>query len=88
MACYDLDRFRDFIASTAFNEVYDVLWDEMQKILSTDSELMLFAFRFLRPVMFNEQSIAMRPDALDKRLARKREREAHAGNLDVPTGGE
>ncbi len=88
MACHDLDRFRDFVASSAFNEVYDIPWDEMQKFLGTDNELMLFAFRFLRQVMFSEQSIAIRPDALDKRLARKREREAQPGNQDVPTGGE
>ena len=79
MACYDLDRFRDFIASTAFNEAYDIPWDEMQKILSTDTELMLFAFRFLRQTMFGEESIVMRADALDKRLARKRERDAARG---------
>ena len=80
MACYDLDRFRDFIASTAFNEVYDIPWDEMQKILSTDNELMLFAFRFLRQTMFGEESIKMKADAYDKRLARKKERDAASGD--------
>jgi Fe-S-cluster containining protein len=80
MACYDLDRFRDFIASTAFNEAYDIPWDEMQKILSTDDELMLFAFRFLRQTMFGEESIKMKADAFDKRLARKKERDAAAGD--------
>jgi len=79
MACYDLDRFRDFVASTAFNEVYDIPWDEMQKILSTDDELMLFAFRFLRQTMFGEETIIMKTDALDKHLARKRERNAARG---------
>jgi len=79
MACYDLDRFRDFIASTAFNEAYDIPWDEMQKILSTDDELMLFAFRFLRQTMFGEESILMKSDAFEKRLARKKERDAAAG---------
>ena len=80
MACYDLDRFRDFIASTAFNEAYDIPWDEMQKILSTDNELMLFAFRFLRQTMFGEETIIMKTDALDKHLARKRERDAARGD--------
>ncbi len=88
MACYDLDRFRDFVASNSFNETYDIPWDEMQKILGTDTELMLFAFRFLRQTMFGEETIKMKSDALDKRLARKQEREAKAQNQDVPTGGE
>lgn len=72
MACYDLDRFRDFVASTSFNEVYDIPWEEMQKFLSTDEELMLFAFRFLRQTMFGEETIQMKADAYDKRLARKK----------------
>lgn len=79
MACYDLDRFRDFVASTSFNEAYDVPWDEMQKILATDIELMLFAYRFLRQTMFGEETIRMKPDAYEKRMARKKERDA-AGN--------
>ena len=79
MSCYDVDTFRDFVASTAFNEVYDVPWDEMQKILSTDNELMLFAFRFLRQTMFGEETIIMKTDALDKHLARKRETGCGAG---------
>ena len=74
MACYDLDRFRDFVASTSFNEVYDIPWEEMQKFLSTDEELMLFAFRFLRQTMFGEETIQMKADAYDKRLARKKGR--------------
>ena len=32
MACYDLDRFRNFVASTGFNEACDIPWDEMQKL--------------------------------------------------------
>ena len=51
----------------------------MQKILSTDDELMLFAFRFLRQTMFGEETIIMKTDALDKHLARKRERDAARG---------
>ncbi|OGI37376.1 MAG: 50S rRNA methyltransferase [Candidatus Muproteobacteria bacterium RBG_16_62_13] len=88
MACYDLDRFRPFVASEQFGEAYELPDEELQKILLDDKELMLFAFRFLRQVMFGEQTIAMRPDALDKRLARKREREAQSGNRDMPAGEE
>jgi uncharacterized protein len=87
-ACYDLDRFRAFVASEQFSETYDIPADELKNILVDDKEMMLFAFRFLRQVMFGEETIKMHPDALDKRLARKRESEARARNLDVPTGGE
>lgn len=47
--------------------------------LSTDTELMLFAFRFLRQTMFGEESIQMKTDAFDKRLAHKKKRGAAAG---------
>jgi len=47
--------------------------------------LMLFGFRFLKQVMFGEETIAMKADALDKRLARKRELEAFAAAHQVET---
>ncbi len=88
LACYDLDRFRAFVASEQFSEVYELPDEELKTILTDDKEMMLFGFRFLRQVMFGEETIAMKSDALDKRLARKREQEAQARERDVPTGGE
>ena len=79
MACYDLDRFRAFIASEPFSETYAIPDEELKEILLDDANLMQFAFRFLRQVMFGEETITMRVDALDKRLARKRERDAAGG---------
>jgi len=74
MACYDLDRFRAFVASDSFNEVYD-LPDELRQTIQDDEALMQFAFRFLKQVMFGEESIALKTDALDKRLQKKQGRE-------------
>jgi hypothetical protein len=88
LACYDLDRFRAFVASEPFAEAYDLPNEEMQKILIDDKETMFFGFRFLRQVMFGEDTIPMKSDAYEKRLARKQEREAQAEGKDVPTGGE
>ncbi len=88
LACYDLDRFRTFVASEQFSEVYELPDEELKTILTDDKEMMLFGFRFLRQVMFGEETITMKSDALDKRLARKREQEAQARERDVPTGGE
>jgi Fe-S-cluster containining protein len=78
MACYDLDRFRAFVASEPFGETYAVPDEELKEILLDDANLMQFAFRFLRQVMFGEETIEMKADALDKRLARRRERDAGA----------
>ena len=88
MACYDLDRFREFVASPGFREAYDIEPAFMERLGADDVELMQFAFRFLRQVMFGEESIKMKAGAVEKRLARKRERDEHAQNQDAPTGGE
>jgi hypothetical protein len=79
MACYDLDRFRAFVASEPFGETYDIPDAELKEILVDDNNLMQFAFRFLRQTMFGEETIKMKADALDKRLARKKECDAQRG---------
>lgn len=73
MGCYDLDRFREFIISAPFNDTYDIPEETRQKILADETELMLFAFSFLRQIMFGEENFAMKTDALEKHLERKRE---------------
>ena len=77
MTCYDLDRFRAFVASDAFNNVYDLPADELKALLEDDVPLMLFGFRFLRQVLFGEASIALHQETVEtrrKRLAEKRRR--------------
>lgn len=71
-ACYDLDRFREFVKIGPFDETFAIPADEKQKILTSDSELLLFAFRFLRQVLFGENTIALQPDALEKHLEHRR----------------
>ena len=75
MACYDLDRFRDFVASASFNDVYDLPAETRAKIHGDELVLMDFAFQLMRQVMFNEMTIPIKADAMDKRQARKQERE-------------
>ena len=55
----DLDRFREFDNIGPFDEMFAIPQDEKQKILTSDTELMLFAFRFLRQVLFGENTIAL-----------------------------
>ena len=80
MACYDLDRFRALVASEPFGETYDIPDAELKEILLDDNNLMQFAFRFLRQTMFGEETIKMKADAFEKRLARKKERDAANGD--------
>ncbi len=73
MVCYDLDTFRSFVTSDAFNELYDLPADETKKILGEETELMQFGFRFLRQVLFGENTIAVKQEAAEKRQQRARE---------------
>jgi hypothetical protein len=74
LACYDVDQFRGFVTSASFDDVYDVAEEDKAK-WDDDLELMNFGFRLVRQVLFNEMSIPMRPDAMERRQARKKERE-------------
>ncbi len=74
MACYDVDRFRDFVVSEGFNAIYDIPADERARMRDDDVALMQFGFRFLRQVLFGENSIAMRPLVVERRRAGYREK--------------
>jgi Fe-S-cluster containining protein len=75
MTCYDVDRFRAFVASESFNDVYDIPAAESEAILADDVALLQFGFRFLRQVLFGETSIGMREASVEARRARVRERQ-------------
>jgi uncharacterized protein len=73
-ASYDLDGFREFVRSASFNEVYDLEPAYRERLASDDEELMRFSFRFLKQSLFGENTIPVRPGALEKRLERRKER--------------
>ena len=79
MACYDVDRFREFVKSDSFNDLFELSDEEKQKVLGEtpdhDREMMVFGFRFLRQVLFGEESIALRRESVDQRRQRYRERQ-------------
>jgi len=70
MACYDLDQFRAFVASDAFGQLFALPLDEREQIVGDDVALMTFGFRFLRQVLFGEESIPLN-DAVAKARAEK-----------------
>lgn len=74
MTCYDLDRFRAFVASEGFTEVYDLTEGESAEIIGDDAKLMLFGFRFLKQVLFGENTIPLRQEGAARRLERYHEK--------------
>lgn len=76
LASYDIDGFRDFVASTGFNEVFDLDPAFMQELLQDDLKLLQFGFRLLKQVLFGERTIALKTDAAEKRIERYKQRQA------------
>jgi len=74
MACYDIDRFRDFVSAESFAKLFDLPQAEKDALMTDDVALMQFAFRFLRQVMFGEESIALNAEAAQERLAKVQEK--------------
>src|SRR3569832_2373866 len=72
MASYDVDRFRAFVMSPSFNDTYDIPVDVMALLLADDEALLDFGLNFLRHTLFGENYVEERPDAYEKRLARRR----------------
>jgi Fe-S-cluster containining protein len=75
MACYDIDRFRAFVDSDSFAQVFVLAADEKAALLADDGELLQFAFRFLRQVLFGEHSIELHLESVEQRRDRLRERQ-------------
>lgn len=75
MCCYDMDRFREFVRSEGFTTSFAVEEDLYPRLLEDDVELMQFGIRFLKQVLFGEETIPLKDGAME---ARARDSEAYA----------
>ncbi len=78
MCSYDMDSFRNFIQTDGFRDVFDVGRETMERLKTDEEELLKFAFRFLKQVLFGEMTIPVKKDAKEKRLRQRQE--INAGN--------
>lgn len=76
LASYNLDSFRQFIQSDGFLDVYDLEAETFQQLLNDDVALLHFSMQLLKQILFGEMTIAVKEDALEKRIQRRRQ---HAG---------
>ncbi|MCP4599732.1 MAG: YkgJ family cysteine cluster protein [Proteobacteria bacterium] len=60
-ACYNLDRFREFIFSSSFLKRFELEDDLIEKLRTSDVDLLGFAFRWLRFALFGEPTMSVRP---------------------------
>jgi hypothetical protein len=62
------------VLSENFQEVFDLDAETLERLRTDDEALLKFAFRFLKQVLFGEMSIPRKPEGIEKRRARRRER--------------
>ncbi|MEE8569212.1 MAG: hypothetical protein V3S81_11425, partial [Anaerolineales bacterium] len=76
MVCYDLDRFREFVRSTGFSTTYDIDQATMDELLTDDMALLRFGDRMIRQIMYGEETIPLKGDALEQHLSRRGDRKS------------
>ena len=71
MACYDVDRFREFIKSEGFNATFEIDDATRQTLYTDDLALLKFGEQMILQIMFGEETIKKKSDALDALVARR-----------------
>ena len=71
MCSYDMDSFRNFLQSPGFGEVFDIDAAFKQQLLNEDTALLAFAMRFLKQVLFGENTIDLKPNAREARVEKR-----------------
>lgn len=72
MVSSDVDKFRRFVFESRFLQVYDIPEEALQLVRENDEVLLRLGFDWLKNVLFNEPTIAMRPEVLQEAIARAR----------------
>ncbi len=73
MACYDIDRFREFIKGAGFKQSFVIDDATRKELLEDDLALLRFGDRMIRQVMFAEETIEKKTDAEDQLIERRKE---------------
>jgi hypothetical protein len=83
MACYDLDRFREFVKSEGFTATFDIDEATRKSLFEDDLALLKFGDRLIRQVMFGEETIPRKADAYEQLVSRRQEQERIREELEV-----
>ncbi|MEW6116408.1 MAG: YkgJ family cysteine cluster protein [Nitrospirota bacterium] len=57
MACYDVDRLRDFVFESTFLEHFDIEPERLEKMKKDDTEMMKFGFDYAKFILMMEQTL-------------------------------
>ena len=72
LCSYDIDSFHEFIQSEGFQKVFDLEATAYAQLLADEDELYRFALRFLRQILFGEQTIPLKAHAREQRIAERK----------------
>jgi Fe-S-cluster containining protein len=64
-ACYDLDKFREFVFNSTLLQRFDVDEDFIQEMRYSDEALLRFAFLWLRFSLFGERTVKVKADVIE-----------------------
>jgi Fe-S-cluster containining protein len=64
-ACYDLDKFREFVFNTTLLKRFDVDEDFVEEMRYSDEALLRFAFLWLRFSLCGEQTVKVKPEVAE-----------------------
>jgi Fe-S-cluster containining protein len=65
MACYDLDKFRDFVFDSTLLQRFDVDEHFIEEMRADDEALLRFAFLWLRFSLFGEKTVRIKADVAE-----------------------
>lgn len=64
-ACYDLDKFREFVFESTLLQRFEVDEDFVEDMRRNDEELLRFAFLWLRYSLFGEPTMKAKPEVVE-----------------------
>jgi hypothetical protein len=64
-ACYDLDKFREFVFESTLLERFEADEDFVEEMRYDDEALLRFAFLWLRFSLFGERTMKPKPDVME-----------------------
>ena len=68
MACYNLDRFRDFIMKSSFLDTFELDEDRVERLRVDDTELLRFALDWVKFGLFGEKTLTIKPEILEAKM--------------------
>ncbi len=71
MASTNPEKFREFVFNSSFLERFDVDSETRQRLKTDDDALTAFAFSWLKTVLFGDKEVAVKPEAIKKKRAKK-----------------